>query len=127
MPIFRKFAAATLALTLAVAPALAADPTGTWQSAKGDSRYEISYCGEGGQLCAQLTWLRQDARTAKNLPYLNKLVVNRAVPTAANRWKGDVNYDGERYAGNLTLTGERTMKVKGCKGMFCQSFDLVRV
>ena len=127
MHLAKNLAAATLALGLAVTPALAADPTGTWQSTTGESRYQVSYCGEAGQLCAQLTWLRDDAKTPEALPYLGKQVLQGAVPTAANRWKGSLSYNGDTYKGSVTLVGTDALTLKGCDGIFCTSMQFNRI
>ena len=108
------------------APAFAADPTGNWQSTSGESRYNVSYCGDGTQLCAKLTWLREDARTQENLPYLNRYVVKGAVATGKNRWEGKLAYAGDVYSGRVTMVSANAMKLKGCKGVFCQSMNFVR-
>lgn len=127
MHLAKKLAVGLIAAGLSITPALAADPTGTWQSTSGESRYSVSYCGDGTQLCAKLTWLRQDARTAENLAYLDRYVVKGAVPTGGNSWKGRVAYEGDVYAGSVTLVSENAMKLKGCKGIFCQSMSFTRL
>lgn len=126
MHVAKPLAAALITIGLMATPAAAADPTGTWQSTTGESRYQVSYCGEGGQLCATLTWLREDARTAENLAYLNRNVVH-AVPAGENSWKGRLAYEGDVYAGSLTMVSADAFKLKGCKGMFCQSMSFVRL
>jgi uncharacterized protein (DUF2147 family) len=123
----KKLAAATLALALGAAPAFAADPTGTWQSTSGESRYKVTYCGDGKQLCAKLTWLRDDARTKGNLAYLNRYVVKGAVATADNQWAGELNYAGETYDGSMTMSGDNALKLSGCKGMFCKTMNFSRL
>ena len=123
----KKLAAGILTLAFAAAPALAADPTGTWQSTSGESRYRVTYCGNGKQLCAKLTWLRDDARTKGNLAYLNRYVVKGAVATADNQWAGQLNYGGDSYDGSLTLSGDNSMKLSGCKGMFCKTMSFSRL
>lgn len=129
MHLAMKLAAAAFATLMAAAPmtALAADPTGTWQTTTGESRYKVSYCGDGTQLCAKLTWLRSDARTEENLAYLNRYVVKGAAPAAANQWQGQVTYAGDTFAGNLTLTGSNSLKLSGCKGMFCKTMSFQRI
>jgi uncharacterized protein (DUF2147 family) len=121
-------AAAALAFAIGAAPTLsaAADPTGTWISAGGESKFTVSYCGSGKELCAKLTWLSPEAKTEENLPYLNKYVVQGALPASENQWKGTVNYGGDTFKGSLTMVSADALKVKGCKGMFCQSMSLVR-
>lgn len=121
--------AAVLATLCATAPvfALAGDPTGTWQTTGGESRYKVTYCGDGTQLCAKLTWLRSDARTQENLPYLNHYVVQGAVHSTADKWQGQVHYAGDTFAGSLTMTSNDTMKLSGCKGMFCKTMNFSRI
>lgn len=126
MHVAKPLAAALMFIGLMATPSLAADPTGTWQSTTGESRYQVSYCGDGGELCATLTWLREDARTAQNLAYLNRTVV-QAVPAGENSWKGRVAYEGDVYAGSVTMVSSDALKLRGCKGMFCQSMSFVRL
>jgi uncharacterized protein (DUF2147 family) len=125
----RIFSAALIVIGLATVPvaALAADPTGTWQSTSGESRYKVTYCGDGTQLCAKLTWLRDDAKTPENLQLLGAYVVKGASPTAENKWQGAVRYEGDTYEGNVTLVSSDAMKLSGCKGMFCKSMSFTRL
>jgi len=119
-----KIAVAALASLLVTAPvlAVAADPTGTWQADDGKSRYKITNCGE--DLCGKLIWLRD--KDDKNREYLNQTVVQGS-PSAENKWTGTVSLDGGTYDGTLTMTGEDSMKVKGCQGVFCNTISLTRV
>jgi uncharacterized protein (DUF2147 family) len=123
---------AALAMTAglcAPVPALAQDltPVGTWQTEGGESRYRVSLCGDGTALCAMLTWLRDDARTPENLALLNKMVVQGAKPTAENKWRGTVAYDGRRVSGSVTLVDEDRMTLTGCQLIACKKLDFVRV
>ena len=127
MHLAKSLAVALVAAGIMTTPTLAADPTGSWQLSTGESRYEISYCGDGTQLCAKLTWLREDARTAENLAYLNRFVVKGAVPTGENSWQGVVAYEGDTYDGKVVLTGGDRLSLKGCQGMFCKSMNLQRL
>jgi uncharacterized protein (DUF2147 family) len=127
MQIAKRLAVAVAALTLATVPASAADPTGTWQSTTGESRYVVTYCGDGTQLCAKLTWLRDDARTAENLPYLNRFVVKGAIPAGTNSWQGELSYEGDVFDGKMTMVSEDALKLRGCQGMFCKSMNFVRL
>lgn len=127
MPVTRRLVIAALSLLMAAAPALAADPTGYWQTTGGESRYKVSYCGDGQQLCAKLTWLRKDAQTAENLAYLNRYVVKGAEPADADTWEGEVNYGGETFAGSLEMTSSNSLKLSGCKGVFCKTMVFNRL
>lgn len=124
-----KIAAAFCILTGLAAPAMAEDlnPVGSWQSTTGESRYEVVRCGDGAQLCARLTWLRSDARTAENLQYLNEYVVSGAVPASSNKWRGTVHYEGETISGNLTMLSGDHMRVSGCKVIMCQTMEFERI
>jgi uncharacterized protein (DUF2147 family) len=129
---------AILMIGLAAAPALAEDvasleaaptitPEGSWEIASGESRFRVSYCGDGAQLCAKLIWLREDARTDENVQLLNHYVVKGAVAQEHNKWVGDMRFDGKVYEGAMTLLDANSMKLVGCSGMLCQSFQLHRL
>lgn len=124
-------ALSAIAMALAfVMPASAADlasPVGKWQTATGESRYEVSYCGGDQQLCAKLTWLRSDARTPENLAYLNRLVVRGAEAVSANKWTGVISFDGQDIPGRMTLVDDDKMVLKGCQVVFCQTVEFERI
>lgn len=126
--ITRTLCAAAAAIGLAATPAFAVDsPAGTWQSATGESRFEVTLCGDGTQVCAQLVWLREDARTPENLAYLNSYVLIGAKRALSNKWRGEAEYLGETVKGTLTLVDADTMTINGCKGALCQKFELNRL
>lgn len=120
--------AALLLTGLLAAPSIAADfnPVGQWEVSTGESRYKISYCGGGKQLCAKLTWLREDARTDDNMALLNKTVVKGA-PADVNSWEGTLIYDGKTYDSTVTQVSANAMRLHSCSGIFCQSFELKRI
>jgi uncharacterized protein (DUF2147 family) len=111
-----------------VAPAQAQDlsPAGTWKSATGESRYNVSYCGDGTQLCAVLTWLRDDAQTDENLKLLNGYVMQGATMTGENQWKGKVRFGGQSANGKLIMNSANSMVLSGCKMGICKTFEFVR-
>jgi uncharacterized protein (DUF2147 family) len=119
--------AAMFAAGISLASAAELNPTGQWEVSTGESRYRITYCGDGHELCAKLTWLREDARTNKNVALLNRYVVRHAKPGAANTWVGTMQYDGESYAATARLVGADAMELISCSGMFCRSFLLQRL
>lgn len=120
---------AVVCLSLAVpTAALAASlsPVGQWEVTSGESRYRVSYCGEGQQLCAKLTWLRDDAKTDENLALLGNYIVRGATPAEDNTWTGTVTYEGQTYDGRVTLVSSDAMRFESCSGIFCRSFELRR-
>ncbi|OEO32170.1 hypothetical protein VW23_012875 [Devosia insulae DS-56] len=125
---FTLIATAIVATALAIAPAFAAQsPAGTWQTVSGESRFEVTLCGDGTELCAKLVWLRDDARTAENLSYLDSYVLKGAKRALENKWRGSAEYMGEVVKGTLTLVDGDTMTINGCKGALCQKFELTRI
>ncbi len=126
----KTLGAAVAGMVMLALPALAAptfNPEGAWEPGGKDMLYNVYLCGDGTQLCAKLTWLRSDARTAENLAYLNRYVVKGAAPAAANQWQGQVNYAGDSFAGNLTLTGSNSLRLSGCKGNCTTSLSTPRI
>ena len=125
MHLATTLAAATLAVGLAAAPvfAFAADPTGTWQANDGKSRYKITNCGDGA-LCARLIWLRD--KDDVNRQYLNQVIV-QGTQSSDNKWTGTVKNAGDVYSGTMIMTGQDSLKVNGCQGVFCQTVRLSRV
>lgn len=124
-----RLATACLALSAFAAPlsANSASPVGDWQLTSGESRFEISTCGENA-LCAKLTWLRDDVKgDAELASHLDSYVMSGATPSGANTWSGTVSYDGATYAGKLILVDADTMRLRGCMGIFCKSMELERI
>ncbi len=119
--------AAILAAGVSVASAAELNPTGQWEVSTGESRYRITYCGDGRELCAKLTWLRDDARTDENLALLNRYVVRHAKPGEENTWVGVMQYDGETYEATARLVNSDAMELRSCSGVFCRSFTLRRL
>lgn len=123
----RAFAlAAVIAAGVTVAYAADMNPTGQWELASGESRYRVSYCGGGHELCAKLTWLRDDARTDENVALLNRYVVEHAKPGDENTWVGTMEYDGKTFEATARMVGSDALELKSCSGMFCKSFTLRR-
>ena len=117
----------TIALSAPTIASTSATPVGTWQISTGESRYSVSTCGAASQLCAKLVWLRADAKTPENLQLLNQYVVRGARPIAPHQWSGSVQVAGETLQGSLTQVSANLLSLKGCKGVFCKSVQLVRI
>jgi uncharacterized protein (DUF2147 family) len=122
--------AAVAAMACSTLPLHAGDrlsPIGSWQISTGEARYKVVSCGDGGQICAKLVWLRDDARTAQNLQYLNHYVVTGALPKAVNQWSGTVSYEGENIGGSMTMLTSDRMRLTGCKLFGCKTLEFTRL
>lgn len=119
--------AAVLALGAVVsAPALAADPTGLWQTPTRSGQVEISRCG--ASLCGRLVsseGLKADpalkdvnnANARLRGRPLRNLTILSGFSGGPTEWSGGSIYnaeDGRTYSGSLTLDGADTLKLRDC-------------
>lgn len=117
---------ATLFALFAVAPTLAS-PVGVWEIEMRDSRYDVTLCGDGTQLCAELIWLGNGADSAGNLPYLNTMLIDHAVQTRPGEWKGELHIYGQSAAGTITQVSEDQITLRGCVAfVICKSYQMYR-
>ncbi len=123
---------------LAINPAQAADPFGTWLT--GDEKGKVKIVNCGGALCGSLVWLKEPLdpdtkrpRTDKNNVDVGKrerpligvpIVLNMRPGGAPATWSGKVYNaeDGQTYSGSFTMTGPNSATLKGCVlgGMICK-------
>jgi uncharacterized protein (DUF2147 family) len=141
MKIFRVTAAlvvSAVALALiAIAPALAADPLGTWLT--GDKKGKIRIVNCAGAICGTLVWIAEPIDPDTNQPKLDKNNSNASLqsrpllgipivlsmkPAGGDKWEGQVYnaQDGGTYTGSFTLTSANTAELKGCVmgGLICK-------
>ena len=142
MKIFRITAAivaAAIGLALiATAPALAADPFGTWLTEDQDGKIRIVNCG--GALCGTLVWIKEPMDPDTNQPKLDKnnkdaskrsrpllnvpIVLGMKPNGTPDQWEGQVynSKDGNTYSGSFTMTGANSAVLKGCimGGLLCK-------
>ena len=116
-----------LALVLAAIAPANASPAGMWEIEMRDSRYDVTLCGDGTQLCAELVWLGNGADNAENLPYLNTLLIDHARQTRSNQWKGELHIYGQRAAGTITQVSADQITLKGCVAfVICRTYQMYR-
>jgi uncharacterized protein (DUF2147 family) len=127
--IMKRVLACVSLVALAIGPASAQglSPIGKWKLDAGDSQYEVTYCGDGKQLCAKVIYLGPGTLDDHTRPYLNTYLVEGAKPAGANRWKGTVSVYGDKLAGTVEQLGPDLIKLTGCKLIFCKSFKLLRL
>lgn len=132
------FVVSAIALALVfIAPALAADPFGTWLTADKKGKVRIVNCS--GALCGTLVWLAEPIDPATNQPKIDKenadaskkgrpllgipIVINMK-PSGGDKWEGQVYNaeDGKTYTGSFTMTGANSADLRGCVmgGLICK-------
>jgi uncharacterized protein (DUF2147 family) len=120
-------------LTLALAPAGAAEPTGIWLTQKADARIHVARCGKA--MCGTIVWIKDaiDPQTgrppiddmnpdpAKRNHKILGLRIFAMAPDGQGNWAGGIynSDDGQTYAGKLILRGANEMQVNGCAGVLC--------
>jgi len=118
-------AGAVLAAALA-SPALAADPTGLWQTPTNGGQVRISRCGQA--LCGALVTSNHiradaDARDEHNRNAdlrtrpLRGLQMLSGFTGGPTEWRGGSVYnpaDGGTYRGTITMTNDNTLRLRGC-------------
>lgn len=122
----RPLSLVALLLAGMASPTLAS-PEGMWEIEMRDSRYEVSLCGDGTELCAKLIWLGNGADSPENLPYLNTFLIEEARATGPNQWKGDLHLYGQTAAGTITQVGEDQITLTGCVALIlCRNYQMYR-
>ena len=112
-----------------IAPSFAAATVeGVWEIESRDSRYRVTLCGEpASQLCGELIWLGNGADNAKNLPYLNTLLIDHARQVKPNQWKGDLSIYGQKASGTITQVSADQITLKGCVAfVICKTYQMYR-
>ncbi|HMK70750.1 MAG TPA: DUF2147 domain-containing protein [Xanthobacteraceae bacterium] len=124
---------------IAIAPARAAEPFGTWLT--GDKKGKIHIVNCGGALCGNLVWLQEPIDPDTNKPKTDKhnvdagkrgrpllgipIVLNMKPSSTPEKWDGQVYNaeDGSTYTGSFTMTSANTAELKGCvlAGLICKA------
>jgi uncharacterized protein (DUF2147 family) len=124
---------------IALAPARAADPLGTWLT--GDKKGKVHIVNCGGAICGNLVWLLEPNDPDTNKPKLDKnnadagkksrpligvpIVLNMKPNGDGSSWEGQVYNaeDGSTYSGSFTMTSATSAQLKGCVmgGLICKS------
>jgi uncharacterized protein (DUF2147 family) len=124
----QKFASIALGFTMILAGAAQASPVGMWEIEMGDSRYDVTLCGDGTQLCARLIWLGNGADNEQNMPYLNRLLIDKAVRVSEGEWKGDLHLFGQTAAGTIKQVSDDHISLRGCVAyILCKDYQMYRI
>lgn len=119
--------AAAVLLTIAAAPASAADVTGYWATNKPGSIVEILPCGE--RICGRLVTLRSGGMTTdlnnkdadkRDRPLCQLMLMTGFTRTSDTTWEEGSIYDpesGNTYAARMTLTAPDKLDLRGYIGI----------
>jgi uncharacterized protein (DUF2147 family) len=131
-------AAAVLAATFAVTPALAGPPAAApiaseWRNPGNSVHVRIDRCD--GQLCGTVTWAsakaQADARRGGTDQLVGTHLFRDLQPEGPGKWRGKVFVPDIRktFSGTLTFADPETMVGKGCVlfGLVCKSQAWSRV
>jgi uncharacterized protein (DUF2147 family) len=124
-------------LTLAAAPAFAADPVeGEWLTQEATAKVRIGpRPGKADRMCGVISWLKNpaDAKATDNKNPDPKLktrtilglpMIRDFKQAAPGRWTGGKIYDpgsGKTYDSKISVSASGTLKVEGCVLMICQA------
>lgn len=130
-----KIAARALLAAAVVAgaggPALAAgqvhSPVGIWITNGGESKYELTLCGDGDDLCAQMIWANNSELGRKLKRYVGEHMLVQAPRVATRKWRGQITIQGFTVNGSVEILDADNIHVRGCQGMLCQGVELIRV
>ena len=104
------------------------DPTGVWEADDHESRYDVTLCGDGSQICAKLVWIQPDKINGRNIQYLDKYVIHKANRATPGEWRGQIDIYGTKVGGSMKIVGQDKIDVVGCAFyVLCQGFSLDRI
>jgi uncharacterized protein (DUF2147 family) len=119
----------------ALAPASAAEPTGSWLVQNQDAKIRVARCGKS--LCGTIVWIKDaiDPRTGQppvddknpDPGKRNRKILGLRIFAMASdgngSWAGGIynSDDGQTYNGRLVLRSAEQLEVQGCAGAFCGS------
>lgn len=111
-------------------PAMAAtihSPAGVWITNGGESKYELTLCGDGDDLCAKMIWANDSTLGRKLKRYVGEHMLVTAPRVATQKWRGDITIQGVTVNGSVEILDADNIHVRGCSGLLCQGVELLRV
>src|ERR1700678_1806747 len=124
-------------LATALAPALAADPTGDWRVADGVANIRVAECN--GSMWGAVAWEKVPGGRDKNNPDVSKqsrptlgmpILIDMKKQPGVAQWEGQVYNakDGQFYSSTIRPIGSDQLEIKGCVlGFLCGGETWTRV
>lgn len=135
--IMRSVAFSAAFLTIGLASALAADPTGDWRVADGVANIRVAECN--GSMWGAVAWEKTPGGRDKNNPDVSKqnrltlampILIDMKKKPAVDAWEGQVYNakDGQFYSSTIKPVGADQLEIQGCVlGFLCGSETWTRV
>ena len=121
------FAGGLMLASSGAAFAEAATPEGLWEPGNKESRYEITYCGKGTDLCALVKWIDPAHLNDGNRKFLNTYLFSEIPMRGRGKWRGTINFQGRQINGTVKQLAADTLSVKACLLFLCEEVTLTRV
>ncbi len=124
-------------LGAALAPALAADPTGDWRVADGVADIRVAECN--GSMWGVVAWEKIPGGRDKNNPDVAKqnrltlgmpILIDMKKKPGVDQWEGEVYNakDGKSYSSSIKPVGSDQLEIQGCVlGFLCGGETWTRV
>ena len=101
---------------------------GLWEALELDARFDVSYCGDGTQICVKLVWIKPSVINQKNRTLLDTYVIYEGRSTSPLIWRGKLNVYEYTFDGKISVLEENKVAVQGCAFfIFCKSFTMDRI
>jgi uncharacterized protein (DUF2147 family) len=135
--IMRKVMYSGIVLTVGLAPALAADPTGDWRVADGVANIRVAQCN--GSMWGAVAWEKTPGGHDANNPDVSKqnrptlgmpILIDMKKKPGVDQWEGQVYNakDGQFYSSTIKPAGPDQLEIQGCVlGFLCGGETWTRV
>jgi uncharacterized protein (DUF2147 family) len=135
--ILRNVIFSGLILTIGLASAFAADPTGDWRVADGVANIRVAECN--GSMWGVVAWEKTPGGRDSNNPDVSKknrptlgmpILIDMKKKAGADQWEGQVYNakDGQFYSSTIKPTGSDQLEIQGCVlGFLCGGETWTRV
>jgi uncharacterized protein (DUF2147 family) len=135
--ILRNVIFSGLILTIGLASAFAADPTGDWRVADGVANIRVAECN--GSMWGVVAWEKTPGGRDSNNPDVSKknrptlgmpILIDMKKKAGVDQWEGQVYNakDGQFYSSTIKPTGSDQLEIQGCVlGFLCGGETWTRV
>jgi uncharacterized protein (DUF2147 family) len=125
----RKLIYSGFVLSIGLAPAMAADPTGDWRVADGVANIRVAQCN--GSMWGAVAWEQEPGGRDTHNPDVSKqnrptlgmpILIDMKKKPGVDAWEGQVYNakDGQFYSSTITPVGSDQLEIRGCVlGFLC--------